>query len=600
MTITYMEIPQKQVLIGGTDVSDKTLTFDVVRLENGYDTATLILNNLPALYPTPAAPEVSAVVKVKDASDGAWTTLLNGIVRFPAYTFGTESKLVLKCYGAGYPTSKMNCAEEYGTQSRRSTLDTFKEILTDSTYGIIPKHINYVLGSSNASGHSITTDLGGGVSSIEDISGSIPYLPSPYKPVNKAIDDLCDIVTAIKAGAAGPHWIVDVNGVLRAKTIGGTQTGWTKYYGDSQANATLTADDCGLEGSFEPLGKEANYIIYYGQWRRPSSGEAWSEYATDGEAAAAWLNDAATTITSDGTYYIVGAKSVKGLSTTTDVNMSYPYALNAGWDFSSWTEFNTPYLNMYLRTHSRPLLGFYVKIYLERASDYWLAYADPTITADDTWYHIKIPIGPYWQHYINGNIGWSSLSTATAWTAIKNIKINTNAANIYVDGVHFGTAAICRVAREKYPGEGGTLGQSTNKVCMKIITDNVGKDDSLSASDDSFLLARLAAAELLRARSTATTGSFSTRMIKDVLPGQYWYIGEDWRITRLTQRLNGGGYTTDFDVTNDLTNSHARARYEDQNKLFAAMRPEYQDRQASSLKAGDLDIRVARLEKYYA
>jgi hypothetical protein len=59
------------------------------------------------------------------------------------------------------------------------------------------------------------------------------------------------------------------------------------------------------------------------------------------------------------------------------------------------------------------------------------------------------------------------------------------------------------------------------------------------------------------------------------------------------------GFRSKIEVTTDVTNSHARSRYEDANKMYAAIRPEYQDRQATNQKTGDLDIRIARLEKAY-
>ena len=86
-------------------------------------------------------------------------------------------------------------------------------------------------------------------------------------------------------------------------------------------------------------------------------------------------------------------------------------------------------------------------------------------------------------------------------------------------------------------------------------------------------------------------------MIKNILPGQYSYIAEDWRITKVTHLIPE--FKTKLDVTDDLTNTHVRLRYEDQNKLYAAIRPEWQDRQASSLKTGDMDIRILPLEKAY-
>jgi hypothetical protein len=58
-------------------------------------------------------------------------------------------------------------------------------------------------------------------------------------------------------------------------------------------------------------------------------------------------------------------------------------------------------------------------------------------------------------------------------------------------------------------------------------------------------------------------------------------------------------YTSLISITDDLTNGRARLRYEDVNKQWSAIRPEFQDRQASSIKASSIDLRVARLAENY-
>jgi hypothetical protein len=92
-------------------------------------------------------------------------------------------------------------------------------------------------------------------------------------------------------------------------------------------------------------------------------------------------------------------------------------------------------------------------------------------------------------------------------------------------------------------------------------------------------------------------------MIKDILPGQWVYVqSTDYRVTKIVQNINPAslGYSTTLEVTSDLINGRARSRYEDINKQWEAIRPEWQDRQASNLKAGNVDWRVSRLVKTYA
>ena len=86
---------------------------------------------------------------------------------------------------------------------------------------------------------------------------------------------------------------------------------------------------------------------------------------------------------------------------------------------------------------------------------------------------------------------------------------------------------------------------------------------------------------------------------KDV-GGSYKINGTEMRTTKLVHNITvGGGFTTLY-LTDDLLNSHPRPFYEEWNKVMAATRPEYQDRQTTSMKAGHIDIRVERLAKDYA
>jgi hypothetical protein len=589
------DMPQCRLTIAGTVYDDENLvSASVERRENGWDTATVTLENSADLYPTPASPDATILIQVKEASASAYDTIFNGVIRFPVKNFGTSKALMLKCLGAGYPLGEMLVEAEYGTQGMY-TLDNIQDILADATHGIIPKYVNKYLGSSLDSGYAIDA------TKVEDCTDVIPYYLAPYKPANKVIDDLCDLVTAYKAGGAGPHWIVDTSSNLRLKLIGTNQTGWTKYVDgatNTAGQATLTDTDF-IEGSIEPQGKEANVIIYYGQWRRPSSGDAWTE-----NTAALWGHTAVDVeVTADNTVKLVGEYSIRAEQISSGGGYFwYPLAKTAAWDFtSSFNAFNIPTLNFYARRSSNNFGDIAVTFYTD-AANYFNYSLLSKLTSKDIWYHFSMPIGGYANQTETNDYAWEIFG-APDWTSINWIEFgfSNNNANeyIYIDGLHFGGAAVCRVAREKTPGaEGGTLGQSTNKIKMRLITDDQGKDDSLVYNDDSGLMGQLSYAELLRLQTQPTIQTFATRMAPSALPGQLINIAADYRTTKLTHlitKASDNGYATKWDVTTDVLNTRARPRYEDQNRLYGMIRPEWQDRQASSLKAGNVDIRITRL-----
>lgn len=679
MTLSYVQqqylvIPKIRVLVNSYAI-DGLIKANVSLPENAYWTATLTFQNIPNLYPDTIDVGTEVTVEVQDgAVGGAWKTLFTGTVLFPDYNFNGEQALItFQCVGVGYALNMMNCAEEYGVQSRNPTIDSIQGILTNASVGVIPKHVNSYLGGSNASGYNITTTY------VENLTGSIPYLYSPYKPVDKLLVDLCDLHTAISESSslAGPHWIVDHSGNLRLKRIGATQTGWTKYYGNSQANATLTQGLDFTDGDFQPVGKEANVIIYSGIWRRPSSGDARTEgYASN------WSANEFTTVSDETSVFIVGAKSIKLVSSGGAIEGRI--IPDEPWDFSVFAPFMEPTFNFYIRRTGSSLGVVIVgvrlidsdgdQIYCQLCS-FTAGIGGGLVAADDTWFHASLPIGTYYRQ-IKAATAWTTEIGTFDWSSVAQINIEgtDTITALYVDGLYFGGAPIIRIARKKFPSEGGTLGYtaatslltanaaagqktvavtngalftagddviiydddhaasfiidyiSTNNVVStgnlpytfytaknatlirvanpirtKVLSDNVGKDDSLNASDDSGLLAQLAKAELLRCTTESTNGKFTLPLLSDVLPGQYFYFGnEDWRITKVTHLIEyPDTFATAIDVTDDLLNSSTRLRYEDINKVYAAIRPEWQDRSASSLKASDIDIRVVPLEKAY-
>jgi hypothetical protein len=147
-----------------------------------------------------------------------------------------------------------------------------------------------------------------------------------------------------------------------------------------------------------------------------------------------------------------------------------------------------------------------------------------------------------------------------------------------------------------------------------VITDNVGKDDTFI--DDTGMIAQLAYGELLRAQKTSLVGTFTTPMIKDLLPGEFLHLharkrlngtfaidssstSGPFRVPLLTQNIVKGGFTTTIHVTNDVTNSRSRNAFTDMNTVMANMRPEFQNRQATNIKAGTVDVNVPILETDY-
>jgi hypothetical protein len=591
-----MPNPKHKLTIGSTVFECEVLTdAKVTQLEDSFDNATIILDDVSIYTSGLAVPKETITLEVTNEGNAYPTNpLFSGMIRFPIVEVGDKNRLTLSCLGTGYGLGNMAVAEEYGSQSRNNTLNTITEILTDSSNGIIPAFVNKKL-NDTASGYSYDVSA-----TVETISDDIPYICFPYKPAHNSINDLVDLISAIKAPAAGCHWIVTTDSKFRLKTVGTNQSGWTKYFSgatNTDAKSTLSYGEDYEASNFQHLPMEINTVVYYGLWRRPSNGDGWTENDISG-----W-GSSGVTLSSDATYHIVGAKSLRATADNTNLNsFYYPTAKNAAWNITTWGNGSSQYiptLNFYVskNTHITNLL---VEMHTDAANFFTtqqIGYGTTYLTEDNKFYHFTIPIGQLWDdtNAPDTKIVWSSgLGGTGDWSNINWVSFSyTNGATefINIDGFHFGSIPLCRVATNS----------DITPDAMTFINDNQGKDDSLIAADDSGVMAQLAKAALLRETYDAYVGSLKTQMFQTALPGQLWHtFGADYRATKLEHEIHADKYSTTLYLTDDLINGKTRIRYDDLNKVNAAIRPEWQDRQAASIKANGVDWTIPRLVKDYA
>lgn len=609
----YMTNPKNRLII---DPAGSALTLEgellkyakIILNENAVHTATLVLDNDSFVFPSILDTEQTIYLSVTDAGssfskycDGYY--LFAGVNRFPISDVNPKNREVALSLDhlKGVALKEMTVANEYGAQSANPTLDTISEILTDANQGIITKYVNKILGSATNSGYSVNVDC-------EAVADIINYVEFPYKPADKALNDLCDLVTALNAGSAGIHWTVGFDGYLKIKSIDqdliGTHTDWTKYYGGSQAEATLTYREDYDSVNTEKISAEANYIIYYGNWRKPSNGDAW----TNADCDSIWtgVNDAGTSyksvLTEDTVTFKVGTSSLRVTNDAVGGGHSacyIPVGKQAAWDFSSFTDFNVPTLNFYVLAHGN-IANLNVGVYNIAGDGTTVdAYGAHSLSADglteyDKWYHYSLPLGPYYNSPERfQDFKWYGTG-ALDWSAIDAIQFYWDAGEdsyICLDGFYFGDAHVCRVA----------WNSNDTKIKQRIIVDDIGKDDSLKASDDSGVMAQLAYAEYLRCSSEYYINTITVPMLPNALPGQLFYVdGVDMRATQIIHEITESQYKTTLHLTSDLTNGRSRPRYEDLNKQYANIRPNFQDREASNMKAGTVDYRITRLAKDYA
>jgi len=627
--VSHKSLPQIKLTVttgGVAYVIDSLLSGKIIRNENGFDTGTFTIGDAAGTDPCryyPAKIASGSLVKceMKDGSETVWTTVFNGVARFVYVKMSDQGwSLDLKCDGAGYGLGESAVGEEYGTESRNPTLDTISEILTDANHGIIPAWTNSILGNTgNASGYAYT------FANVEAIAGSMKYVYLPFKPCHKAIGDVCDLLQAIKGANAGPHWIVGTDDKFRLKTVGSDQAGWDDYYGGSQAAATLEQGVDFLSYDIQDLTKEANYILYHGAFRKPGNGDLWTE-----NNAGLWDVPAGgfVTLSNEGpdTIMKVGHYSLKALVNIQDIASEYwfyPATQNADWDLTRiGGSYTIPTFSFWARRNaaltlaaSPDWMGVLFVTNLGAAISY-SASIDLTkfLPEVDKWYNISFGIGPNWQQF-ESNSAFGRLEPSGGggqwdhinWIGFIIVNKPVNSA-LYIDGVQF-NGYVLRGAKEAGIG-------ANNKLKLKVITDDMGKDDTMRfgtpGTTDLGVMAQLAKAELFRCKTTPLVGEIRVPYLYDLLPGQLLHIHAKKTVSgtfNIDRDMRATTHEIDFDcstgfisrisVTSDVINSYPRMAWTNINKIQAAARPEFQDRQASSLKTREIDVTQTILEETY-
>jgi hypothetical protein len=635
--VSHKSLPQIKLTVttGGTDyVIDSLFSGKIVRNENGFDTGTFTISDggpvnpvargtTSKYYPDKIAGGSLVKCEMKDGSETTWSTppVFNGVARFVYVKMSEQGwTLELKCDGSGAGFCESAVGEEYGLESRNPTLDTIKEILTDANHGIIPAWTNKILGNlANASGYAYT------FADVEDIAGSMKYVYLPFKPCSKAIGDVCDLLQAIKGSNAGPHWIVGTDDKFRLKTVGSDQAGWDDYYGGSLAASTLEEGIDFLSYDLQDLTREANYVLYHGAFRKPGNGDLWTE-----NNAALWGVPAGAfvTLSNEGpdTICKVGHYSLKALVNIQDISQEYwfyPSTKNAGWDLTRiGGSYTIPTFSFWARRNAALTLAAspdWMAVWFiteDVGPHFYEASIDLTkfLPEVDKWYNICFGIGPNWKQFesnsafgrlMAGGLGgdWTNIN----WIGFDIVNKPVGSA-LYIDGVQF-NGYVLRGAKEAGIG-------ANNKLKLKVITDDIGKDDTMRfgtpGTTDLGIMAQLAKAELFRCKTTPLVGEVRTPYLYDLLPGQLLHIhgkkktdgtfniDRDMRATTHELDFDGtNGFISRISVTSDVINSYPRMAWTNINKIQAAARPEFQDRQASSLKTREIDVTQTILEETY-
>lgn len=595
-----------------TVIGRSAVDLKITHTENGFPVASVVFHKPQNTLLSNLLKSALIKLYVKDGSEVAWTKMFSGKIRFLKKGLDAQggSLVTAKCDGSGYGFAEMVVGEEYGAQSINKTVKTMKQILTDSTIGIVPKWVNKILNTAVASGYAYDT------SSMDDITGDVPYQYYPFKPASKALGDLLDIVQAIKGANPGPHWLVNTDDKLLVTTVAGHSAaaiaaGWPTYMGASLASATLQEGRDFYDFVFDDQTESANYILYHSKFQWPGSGDLTETYPVGD-----WVGDNFTVGYSTSADPKVGNQCLTAESTSGGATGLIDFCRESflHLDLSkAGGQYSIPEFGFWMRRGANtPASG---TILLHLCNNYaHTVYFGGTIDIAsflpqiDKWFYVEMPVGPYW--YVPQYSGlfstWFDPVGGADWTDINWIRWVLTTGNVGAIHSLDGLRIAGTVLRAAYNST--LIGSSQAK--MRIVSDEYAKGDTLIPADDSGTIALLAKAELLRQMQTSRVATFSTKLIRAALPGQLvhmharpaagvYEIDADYRITQLVHSVTAAATKTSFSITDDLTNSISRAAFDSINEITKSFRPEFQDRQASGIKLRDIDITQVILEKDY-
>lgn len=590
-------------------------TIKITDTENGFATGSIDFHKPVGTLLTKLLKNSTVKVYVKSGSESSWPArpLFTGKIRFLKKGFDAAggTLIVAKCDGSGYGFAEMLVGCEYGYQSTHPTVKTLKQIVTDASFGIVPAWIQKVRNTALSSGYSYDT------TSMDDITGDVPYLYFPWKPASKVMGDLIDIVQAIKGTSPGPHWIVNADDKLLVTTVGNHSAaaiaaGWPTYVSGDINKATLIEGRDFHNYALDDQMEIANYILYESKFQWPGSGDLTESSVIgdyEGIQCTPTLETSGQKI-GDNCLKTVFGSTIPGQPYHT-VNYSRTAFLHLDLTKAGGI-YSVPSLSFWAMRHGTNLGSLEIGLATDDPiTTAWFGQVDwPTLVQkEDIWYFIELPVGPYWSTPVaTGSFsGWTS--GAGNWSDVNWIYwkwwIDDNSGGIvYLDGIKFNGYVLRAAFNSTLIGSG--------QAKMRIVSDKYAKGDTLRAGigNDTGTIAMFAKAELLRQQQQSQSVTVMSRLLRDAQAGQLVHmkarpsggsygIDVDMRIQKVVHEISAKNVTSSFNLTDDVTNSITRAAFDSVNAVIASYRPEFQDRQSTGTKLREIDITQTVLETDY-
>jgi hypothetical protein len=611
-------IPKFKVTIDGTDYENDVFnSINIKRRDCNYDVATLVAADpTQALYAGAIQKFDVVSVNLKADTGDAYSLVFGGKVRQVNPTVSRAGRnLAVNCKGYGAALEDTHCSRDYGLESSNPSYHDAWGILANIIGDYAEKSF-----SGGATGYDF--DNGGEGLYISDFcTTDIKYINNPYRANSEVIDIVCNLTSAIGAGAtAGGHWIVDPLGRFLFAKIGdhtagasSPETYWPDWWNTNQAGSTLTEGIDFFDLNVLDKAEEyANHVVLVTDFRRPAS-DYWTE---SGFTNGLWDFDGTTceddNVTPDpvvGADYLV----IENADAWTPANEA------AGWDVTRWGSSKTiPRLNFYMYKNDLVNANCIIKMFTtDHSTDYFYTLFSTLNDPDDEWVFKSIPIGPYWATTDEARLHrWIPSSANADWANINGLSFYAvdNGADpgfLCLDDLHF-SGKIARSA--KHLASIATYGEIQKVLLARNAMDDTCVAGTGAGKDDGFA-GRINLAELLRRVSLPQTIIFTIPLKPTMMAGQKchihackksdgsfvsssWTNGGDMRILTVEHNIDASGASTTVTATTDLLNSIPI----NQPDMYAMMMENLflNSNEAKNIRAGaEVDLLIPRLVSDY-
>lgn len=477
---------------------------------------------------------------------------------------------VLELHGPGWAKPLLNVliTKDYGSQSDNPTLDTPPKMVDD----IIAASVN-----ASGTGYQLTRSY------MQTGGSAHAYILFKQEKAFDAIKHVLDIALAL--GSNWQFWVdSSENAHLAPIDNWGTDPSSVNY-----PNALNVGRDQIVNNFPKGITHLRNQVRYVGGIRKPANRDYWTETvaSSDWEFQVGGVGGSSSVSYDAGTFK-VNAKAIKGnwsgqSTGSSTVILRYPSGFTLGLDITKLGGKITPPHLIYFAKSSNTRWTAAVDFETSSGNAFTSQLHPGTTVAEgwnsSDWQLVDIPFGPY---------GESTIVTGSpSWSDIQRLSFNFHfdaqktSGDVWVDGLHIA-------------GQIGFIQKDSTRINQTYLREHSTSDPSVreeTAHRD------LALAELKRLRNVVLRGTIRVPGIPDILPGQRITVtapsanlsAATLRILEVRHSYSKSGFTTELDLTDDLTNYQSLSPISLAKLLTTQDMPGYRKKEEHDVAMEELD-----------